>query len=54
MQRRSGKFVSVHFRIQGRPYGVALPVKLNRWGFIPRSLLRFRNGQSEVRHSRMF
>jgi len=23
-------------------------------GFIPRSLLRFRNGQSKVRHSRMF
>jgi len=27
---------------------------LNRLGFIPRSLLRFRNGQSKVRHSRMF
>jgi hypothetical protein len=26
---------------------------LNRWGFIPRSLLRFPN-QSEIRHSRMF
>ncbi len=27
---------------------------LNSLGFIPRSLLRFRNGQSKVRHSRMF
>ena len=27
---------------------------LNRLGFIPRSLLRFRNGQSKVRYSRMF
>ena len=27
---------------------------LNRLGFIPRSLVRFRNGQSKVRHSRMF
>ncbi len=26
----------------------------NRLGLIPRSLLRFRNGQSKVRHSRMF
>ncbi len=28
--------------------------RFNRLGLIPRSLLRFRNGQSKVRHSRVF
>jgi hypothetical protein len=28
--------------------------RFNRLGLIPRSLLSLRNGQSKVRHSRMF